>query len=100
MAIQTIYTQVDNAKLEPCKKGKPVPPLKVPLLRNNYLGEYRTQVEKDKVLKNLGILGATGKYTYPSDTQIDSYKDIKTVQQALDYLVEYYRITNFYTIEY
>ena len=64
MAIQTIYTQVDNAKLEPCKKGKPVPPLKVPLLRNNYLGEYRTQVEKDKVLKNLGILGATGKYTY------------------------------------
>ena len=87
MAIQTIYTQVDNAKLEPCKKGKPVPPLKIPLLRNNYLGEYRTQVEKDKVLKNLGILGATGKYTYPSDTQLDSYKDIKTVQQALDYCI-------------
>lgn len=87
MAIQTIYTQVDNAKLEPCKKGKPVPPLQIPLLRSNYLGEYRTQVEKDKVLKNLGILGATGKYTYPSDTQVDSYKDIKTVQQALDYCI-------------
>ena len=97
MAIQTIYTQVDNAKLEPCKKGKPVPPLKVPLLRNNYLGEYRTQVEKDKVLKNLGILGATGKYTYPSDTQVDSYKDIKTVQQALDYcirLIQSYEVSD------
>ena len=97
MAIQTIYTQVDNAKLEPCKKGKPVPPLKVPLLRNNYLGEYRTQVEKDKVLKNLGILGATGKYTYPSDVQLDSYKDIKTVQQALDYcirLIQSYEVSD------
>ena len=97
MAIQTIYTQVDNAKLEPCKKGKPVPPLKVPLLRNNYLGEYRTQVEKDKVLKNLGILGATGKQTYPSDTQVDSYKDIKTVQQALDYcirLIQSYEVSD------
>ena len=81
MAIQTIYTQVDNAKLEPCKKGKPELPFKIPLLRNNYLGEYRTQVEKDKVLKNLGILGATGKYTYPSDVQLDSYKDIKTVNK-------------------
>ena len=97
MAIQTIYTQVDNAKLEPCKKGKPVLPFKIPLLRNNYLGEYRTQVEKDKVLKNLGILGATGKYTYPSDTQLDSYKDIKTVQQALDYcirLIQSYEVSD------
>lgn len=88
MAIQTIYTQVDNAKLETCKKGKPVPPLQIPLLRNNYLGEYRTQVERDKVLKNLGILGATGKYTYPSDEEVDSYKDIQTVQQALDYCIK------------
>lgn len=97
MAIQTIYTQVDNAKLEPCKKGKPVLPFKIPLLRNNYLGEYRTQVEKDKVLKNLGILGATGKYTYPSDVQLDSYKDIKTVQQALDYcirLIQSYEVSD------
>ena len=88
MAIQTIYTQVDNAKLEPCKKGKPVPPIQVPLLRSNYLGEYRTQAEKDKVLKNLGILGVTNKYTYPSDSEVDSYKDIKTVQQALDYCIK------------
>lgn len=87
MAIQTIYTQVDNAKLELCKKGKPVPPLQIPLLKTNYLGEYRTQVEKDKVLKNLGILGVTGKYTYPSQDEVDSYKDIKTVQQALDYCI-------------
>ena len=87
MAIQTIYTQVDNAKLEPCKKGKPVPPIQIPLLRNNYLGEYRTQAEKDKVLKNLGILGVTNKYTYPSDSEVDSYKDIQSIQQALDYCI-------------
>lgn len=87
MAIQTIYTQVDNAKLELCKKGKPVPPIQIPLLRSNYLGEYRTQVEKDKVLKNLGVLGVTNKYTYPSQDEVSSYKDIKTVQQALDYCI-------------
>lgn len=87
MAIQTIYTQVDNAKLELCKKGKPIPPLQIPLLKTNYLGEYRTKVEKDKVLKNLGILGVTGDYTYPSQDEVDSYKDIKTVQQALDYCI-------------
>lgn len=97
MAIQTIYAQASNAKLEPCKKGKPVPPLQIPLLKSNYLGEFRTSVEKDKVLKNLGILGATGKYTYPSDTEVDSYKDIKTVQQALDYcirLIQSYEISD------
>ena len=87
MAIQTIYTQVDNAKIEPCKKGKPVPPIQIPLLRSNYLGEYRTQAEKDKVLKNLGILGVTNKYTYPSDSEVDSYKDIQSIQQALDYCI-------------
>lgn len=87
MAIQTIYTQVDNAKIEPCKKGKPVPPIQIPLLRNNYLGEYRTQAEKDKVLKNLGILGVTNKYTYPSDSEVDNYKDIQSIQQALDYCI-------------
>ena len=88
MAIQTIYTQVDNAKLELCKKGKPVPPIQIPLLRSNYLGEYRTQVEKDKVLKNLGVLGVTNRYTYPSQDEVSSYKDIKTVQQALDYCIK------------
>lgn len=87
MALQTIYTQVNNAKIEPCKKGKPIPPLAIPLIRNNYLGEYRTQVERDKVLKNLGILGATGSYTYPSEESVSSYKDIKTVKQALDYCI-------------
>lgn len=87
MAIQTIYTQVDNAKIEQCKKGKPVPPMQIPLLRNNYLGEYRTQVERDKVLKNLGILGVTDKYTYPSQDEVTSFSDITSIQQALDYCI-------------
>lgn len=88
MAIQTIYTQVDNAKLEQCQKGTTVAPVQTSLLKSNYLGEFRTQAEKDKVLNNLGILGATGKYTYPSDDEISNYKDIKTVQQALDYCIK------------
>lgn len=87
MAIQTIYTQVDNANISPCHKGKPFTPIAIPLIRNNYLSEYKTQNEKDKVLRNLGILGVTNRYTYPAEQEVSSYKDIKTVQQALDYCI-------------
>lgn len=54
--IQSIYTSVSNADIVPCgKKGKPIKCEPIPLLRNNYLGEYRTELEKAKVRKNLGI---------------------------------------------
>jgi hypothetical protein len=54
--IQSIYASVSNADVVPCgKKGKPVSSEPIPLLKNKYLGEYRTELEKAKVRKNLGI---------------------------------------------
>jgi hypothetical protein len=54
--IKPIYTSVTDANLVPCNRRKiPVRTDPIPLLRNNYLGEYRTSIEKAKVRKNLGI---------------------------------------------
>lgn len=52
---QDFYTSTDSAitnwndKKDPCKKGKQ------PLMKDNFLGEFRTHIEKTKVKKNLGI---------------------------------------------
>jgi hypothetical protein len=53
--IQSIYTSVSNADVIPCKKGQTIKSEPIPLLRDKYLGEYRTELEKAKVRKNLGI---------------------------------------------
>lgn len=102
--IQPIYTSVNNADVVPCgKKGFTVKSEPIPLLRDNYLGEYRTQLEKAKVRKNLGIadeqsllwgnIGGTieaqtdlvqyieQKWKYSSDL-VDN---INTVKDAIDY---------------
>ena len=102
--IQSIYTSVSNADIVPCgKKGKPIKCEPIPLLRNNYLGEYRTELEKAKVRKNLGIADEQSllwgnisgtielqkdlvqyieqKWTYTSDVA----EGINTVKDALDY---------------
>lgn len=58
--IQSIYTSVSNADIVPsCNKGQKISSEPIPLLRNNYLGEYRTELEKAKVRKNLGIADNT-----------------------------------------
>lgn len=49
------YTNVNNANLVDCNKKPRVHSLPVPLLRNNFLGEFRTELDKKKVLANLGI---------------------------------------------
>ena len=49
------YTSVKNANLVDCGKRTPIPSQPFPLLRDNYLGEYRTELDKKKVLANLGI---------------------------------------------
>lgn len=49
------YTSVKNANLVDCGKRSPIPSQPFPLLRDNYLGEYRTELDKKKVLANLGI---------------------------------------------
>ena len=102
--IQPIYTSVSNADIKPCgKKGHLIKSEPIPLLRNNYLGEYRTELERAKVRKNLGIADEQSllwgnidgtieaqkdlvqyieqKWTYTSDI----VENINTVKDALDY---------------
>ena len=49
------YTSVKNANLVDCGKKQHIPSTPSTLLRDNYLGEYRTELDKKKVLANLGI---------------------------------------------
>lgn len=54
--IQSIYAEVSNGNRVYC--GKRVPKYEsqpIPLMKSNYLGEFRTQLEKAKARKNLGI---------------------------------------------
>lgn len=110
--IQSIYTSVSDADIVPCgKRGQNIKSDPIPLLRNNYLGEYRTELEKAKVRKNLGIADEQslqwgnisgfienqedlvnyieGKWVYENEIS----EDIKTVEQALDYVI--YFVSNF-----
>ena len=49
------YMSVKNANLVDCGKKQHIPSQPFPLLRDNFLGEYRTELDKKKVLANLGI---------------------------------------------
>lgn len=49
------YTSVKNANLVDCGKKQHIPSQPLPLLRDKFLGEYRTELDKKKVLANLGI---------------------------------------------
>ena len=49
------YTSVKNANLVDCGKKTHITSQPSTLLRDNYLGEYRTELDKKKVLANLGI---------------------------------------------
>jgi hypothetical protein len=47
---------VSDADITSCgKKGKPIKSEPIPLIRDKYLGEYRTALEKARVRENLGI---------------------------------------------
>lgn len=102
--IQPIYTSVSNADIVPCgKKGKPIKSEPIPLLRDKYLGEYRTELERAKVRKNLGIADEYSLLWGNIDGTIEAQKDlvqyveqkwsytsdvsenINTVKDALDY---------------
>ena len=106
--IQSIYTSVSNADIVPSgKKGQKVSSEPIPLLRNNYLGEYRTELEKAKVRKNLGIADEQSLLWGSIEGHIEEQKDvidyIKTMQEyttdlngsvtnvkeALDYVLEF-----------
>ena len=49
------YTSVNNANLVDCGKKQHIPSQPFPLIKENYLGEFRTELDKKKVLANLGI---------------------------------------------
>ena len=109
--IHSIYTSVSNADVVPCKKGQSIKSDPIPLLRDKYLGEYRTELEKAKVRKNLGIADdvnlqwgnisgfvedqkdliqyVESKWLYTNQIS----EDITNVKEALDYTI--YFISNF-----
>lgn len=109
--IQSIYAAVNNGNNVHC--GKRIPKYQaqpIPLMKSNYLGEFRTQLEKAKARKNLGI-GDEFLLTWGNITgHIEDNKDlttfienqwkyeyvspyiqqeIKNVKQALDYALYY-----------
>ena len=49
------YTSVNNANLVDCGAKQHISSQPSPLLRDNFLGEFRTELDKKKVLANLGI---------------------------------------------
>ena len=49
------HTSVKNANLVDCGKKQHIPSQPSPLLKDNFLGEFRTELDKKKVLANLGI---------------------------------------------
>ena len=52
------YTSVKNANLVDCGKKQHIPSQPSSLLKENFLGEFRTELDKKKVLANLGIATA------------------------------------------
>lgn len=109
--IQSIYAEVSNGNKVSC--GKRIPKyqaIPIPLMKSNYLGEFRTQLEKAKARRNLGIGdeytltwgNITGhiedntdlvqfienqwKYEYVSPY---IQQEIKNVKEALDYALYY-----------
>lgn len=102
--IQPIYTSVSNANIKPCgTRSCSIKSEPIPLLRDNFLGEYRTELERAKVRKNLGIADESSLLWGNIDGTIEAQKDlveyieqkwaytsdvaenIKTVKDALDY---------------
>ena len=109
--IQSIYAEVSNGNQVRC--GKRIPKYQevpIPLMKSNYLGEFRTQLEKAKARKNLGIgdeytltwgnitghiedntalvnfIEQQWKYEYVSPY---IQQQIKNVKEALDYALYY-----------
>ena len=77
--IQSIYTSVSNADIVPsCNKGQKISSDPIPLLRNNYLGEYRTELEKAKVRKNLGIADGQSLQWGNIEGFVEQQKDLVT----------------------
>ena len=92
---QTIYTSARNVDVRECEPQ--------PLLRHNYLNEFRTELEKAKARESLGIFpldwgNIKGFISQQEDLvnyikdnfnySVENYENIKSVYEALDYLFE------------
>lgn len=109
--IQSIYAEVSNGNRVNCGKRHPkYESQPIPLMKSNYLSEFRTQLEKAKARKNLGIgdeytltwgnitghiedsrdlvnfIEQQWKYEYVSPY---IQQEIHNVKQALDYALYY-----------
>lgn len=110
--IQSTYTSVTNADIIPCgKKGTVIHSEPIPLLKDKYLSEFRTELERAKVRKNLGIAdehsliwgSIEGKLENQTDLvnyveskweySTDLNENITNIQEALDYVIEF--VTNY-----
>lgn len=109
--IQSIYSSVSNADTVSCKKGSIIKSDPIPLLKDKYLSEYRTELEKAKVRKNLGIPDENnlewGNISGFVEKQTDLVEyveskwyyttslneDVKNIKDAMDYAL--YFVTNF-----
>lgn len=105
--IQPIYSSVSNGNITPCDKRCPIKSDPIPLLKENFLNEFRTSVEKAKVRKNLGIAdsetlqwGNISGFIEKQDDLIDFVQNqfnythsvsesISDVKSALDYALEF-----------
>ena len=103
--IQPIYTSVSDANIQEGTKGQLIKSTPIPLLRDNYLKEYRTELERAKVRKNLGIADTQSLLWGSIDGTIEEQKDliqyveqkskytndllenVTTVKEALDYSI-------------
>lgn len=88
--IQPIYTSVSDAQIVPCgKRGKPIKSEPIPLLRDKYLGEYRTELERAKVRKNLGIADESSLLWGSIDGTIEAQKDlVRYIEQKWEYTTD------------
>ena len=109
--IRSIYAEVSNGNQVSCGKRHPkYQSVPIPLMKSNYLSEFRTQLEKAKARRNLGIgdeytlswgniqghiedntdlvnfIENQWKYNYVSPY---IQQEIKNVKEALDYALYY-----------
>lgn len=83
------YTSVKNANLVDCGKKQHISSQPSPLLKDNFLGEFRTELDRKKVLANLGIITDVSlewqfiKGSIESSDTLTSYIENKTTYKSI-----------------
>lgn len=83
------YTSVKNANLVDCGKKQHISSQPSPLLKDNFLGEFRTELDRKKVLANLGIITDVSlewqyiKGSIESSATLTAYIENKTTYKSI-----------------